>query len=496
MAGYIGSKASVISSKAVSKKTFAITTTTTSLTGVTYSVGRVNVFHNGIRLVDGTDYTASNGISITLTAAAKNGDQVVVLSHEDFTVANTYTTAQADATFLKPTSNLDATKLTGNIAAAQLTGALPAISGAALTGINTEPFKFVAVTGATPSLNVGTFNFFDSGSLTANTTVSFASVPTNANWKYTYKPSVFNGNSLTNIVRTGNTVAVAGSEPGGVFVSADGLYMYTTEFYNSNVNQYTMTTAYNVSTAGYTGTIVTGTQLSNPYGVFFKDDGLEMFVSGDGAAYSGNVAHYTLSTAWDVTSATITDQLNVSAYAPTGRGMHMSTDGTKLFICDYTDGDVNMYTLSTAWDVSTGTWTNAFDITARGSNPWGLTFSADGTKMFTSEYASANDSTIDEWTLSTAWDVTSATFTQYHDWNDVNYIRDISLTANGRHLYVEGQLNDVIYQFDMGTEYSITLPAAIVGKISGTAVEGQRVVYEFFTSDGGTTVNLIGEDIR
>ena len=396
---------------------------------------------------------------------------------------------------------------TGTISATgTVTGGSFSGSGSGLTGIPTSaitgfaaaipaPFAPLAVTGATPSLNVGTYNFFDSGVLTANTTVSFASVPTTAKWQYTYKPAVQNGNSLTSLVRTGNTVAVAGSEPGGVFVSADGLYMYTTEFYASNVNQYTMTTAYDVSTAGYTGTIVTGTQVANPYGVFFKDDGLEMFVSGDGAAYSGNVAHYTLSTAWDVTSATITDQLNVSAYAPTGRGMHMSTDGTKLFICDYNDGDVNMYTLSTAWDVSTGTWTNAFDITARGSNPWGLTFSADGTKMFTSEYASANDSSIDEWTLSTAWDVTSATFTQYHDWNDVNYIRDISLTANGRHLYAEGQLNDVIYQFDMGTDYSITLPAAIVGKISGTAVEGQRVTYEFFTLDGGTTVNLIGEEI-
>jgi len=126
MAGYIGSKASVISSKAGFKNTFAISTTTTLLEGVTYTVNRVNVFHNGVRLVDGTDYTATNGTSITLTSAAESGDQIVVTSQADFNVANTYTQAQADATFLKPASTLDATKLSGD---------LPAISGANLTGI-------------------------------------------------------------------------------------------------------------------------------------------------------------------------------------------------------------------------------------------------------------------------------------------------------------------------------------------------------------------------
>ena len=105
MAGYIGSKSSVISSGAAFKNTFAISTTTTSLTGVTYTVNRVNVFHNGVRLVDGTDYTATNGTSITLTSAAENGDQIVVTSQASFNIANTYTQAEANSTFLTPTGN-------------------------------------------------------------------------------------------------------------------------------------------------------------------------------------------------------------------------------------------------------------------------------------------------------------------------------------------------------------------------------------------------------
>ena len=88
MAGYIGSKASVVSSGAERKKTFAITGSTTSLTGLNYTVGKVHVFQNGVRLLDGTDYTATDGVSITLTVAAESGDNVVVISQASYQVAD------------------------------------------------------------------------------------------------------------------------------------------------------------------------------------------------------------------------------------------------------------------------------------------------------------------------------------------------------------------------------------------------------------------------
>ena len=88
MAGYIGTKASVVSSGSERKKTYSITTTTTSLTGLAYTPGQVHVFHNGVRLVDNTDYTATNGTSITLTTAAQAGDEIVVLSSSSFQVAD------------------------------------------------------------------------------------------------------------------------------------------------------------------------------------------------------------------------------------------------------------------------------------------------------------------------------------------------------------------------------------------------------------------------
>jgi hypothetical protein len=99
MAGYIGTKAAVVTPGAERKKVFSITTTTTSLTGLAYTPGFVHVFHNGVRLVDGTDYTATNGTSLTLTTAAQNGDEVVVISYATFQTSDTVT-ASAGGTFL------------------------------------------------------------------------------------------------------------------------------------------------------------------------------------------------------------------------------------------------------------------------------------------------------------------------------------------------------------------------------------------------------------
>jgi hypothetical protein len=89
MAGYIGSKVAVVSSGAERKKIFTATSGQTSFTGLSYTVNNVHVFQNGVRLVDGTDYTATNGNSITLTVGAATDDQVVVVSYNTFQTSDT-----------------------------------------------------------------------------------------------------------------------------------------------------------------------------------------------------------------------------------------------------------------------------------------------------------------------------------------------------------------------------------------------------------------------
>lgn len=65
-----------------------------------YTVGDIDVYLNGIKLVDGDDYNAINGTSIILTLAATAGDTLSVISHNQFNVANTYTKSESDTRYM------------------------------------------------------------------------------------------------------------------------------------------------------------------------------------------------------------------------------------------------------------------------------------------------------------------------------------------------------------------------------------------------------------
>jgi hypothetical protein len=72
----------------------------------TYDVGFVDVYLNGVKLVLGTDYTATNGTTVVLATGATVGDTVDIIGYGSFSVANTYTQAASDARFLRISNNL------------------------------------------------------------------------------------------------------------------------------------------------------------------------------------------------------------------------------------------------------------------------------------------------------------------------------------------------------------------------------------------------------
>jgi hypothetical protein len=72
----------------------------------TYDVGFVDVYLNGVKLIVGTDFTATNGTSIVLATGATVGDTVDIVAYGAFSVADTYTQSAADTRFLRVTNNL------------------------------------------------------------------------------------------------------------------------------------------------------------------------------------------------------------------------------------------------------------------------------------------------------------------------------------------------------------------------------------------------------
>ena len=110
---YLGRSAK-LSLKAQEKVSFLATAGQTSKTGLSYTPSFVEVYVNGVLLTDTTDFTATNGNSITFTVALLLNDEVTVISLKTFTVADHYTKSDAD-TLLALKSTIASPSFTGKV---------------------------------------------------------------------------------------------------------------------------------------------------------------------------------------------------------------------------------------------------------------------------------------------------------------------------------------------------------------------------------------------
>ena len=170
------------------------------------------------------------------------------------------------------------------------------------------------------------------------------------------------------------------TSPFGLFFRADGVKMYVIGSNIDAVFQYTLSTPWSVATASYESiSFSVAAQESNPHSVWFKPNGLSMYVIG---STGDNVVQYTLSTAWNVSSATYLQSFSIVAEEPTTRGMCFNMDGSRMFIVGTSDG-VKVYNLSTPWDISTASFVAVFSTSGQDSNVHGIYIKPDGTKMYT-----------------------------------------------------------------------------------------------------------------
>jgi hypothetical protein len=110
-----------------------------------------------------------------------------------------------------------------------------------------------------------------------------------------------------------------------------------------------------------------------------------MYIAG---ASTDDVYQYTLSTAWDLSTASYASK-NLAVSGFTGlSGCMFNDDGTVLFVTEYNTETIKQYNLSTAYDISTATDSgisnNLFPASEPYSNPFGVFFKPDGGAIFTS----------------------------------------------------------------------------------------------------------------
>ena len=289
--------------------------------------------------------------------------------------------------------------------------------------------------------------------------------------------------------------------PVSVTFKPDGTKMYIVGNVSDRVYQYTLATPWNVGTAAYDSVsfLVSG-QEATPYSVTFKPDGTKMYIVG---LTNDRVYQYTLATPWNVgTAAYDSVSFLVSGQDTTPFSVTFKPDGTKMYIVGLTNDRVYQYTLATPWNVGTAAYDSvSFLVSSQDTDPRGLAFKPDGTKMYI--VGNTNDR-VYQYTLATPWNVGTAAYDSVSFLVSGQDTTPFSVTfkPDGTKMYILGFANDSVYQYTLAsTTPTIIWPTNIEWENGVTAPaapdRGSDFVYYFHTSDGGTTYygKLIKKDL-
>ena len=258
------------------------------------------------------------------------------------------------------------------------------------------------------------------------------------------EPSGWTDPDLGNASYDSVSFSVAGEDlnPEGLFFKPDGTKMYVVGDSGNDVGEYDLSSAWDISTASFLQRLSVSGQETNPQGLFFKSDGLKLYVVGRS---SDNVNEYDLSTAWDTSTAAFLQSFSVAAQETAPSGVFFKPDGVKMYVVGPNVDNVNEYDLSTAWDTSTAAFLQSFSVNIQEVSPSDLSFNPDGTKMYV--VGSSGDD-VTEYDLSTAWDISSASYLQnFSVAVQDNVPKGLFFKSDGSKMYVVGSQNDTIYQY-------------------------------------------------
>jgi len=241
--------------------------------------------------------------------------------------------------------------------------------------------------------------------------------------------------------------------------------------------------------------------------VCFSNNGLHMYAVGYHADYSWNgIFHYTLSTAWDVTTASLNESLDLSALNICNpiTGVFIKPDGTKLYIVGNRTSSsgtyIQRYDLSTPYYL-TGYSAQIVKALFATTAQYGCWFNPAGTRLFTAD--NLNDA-IFQYNLSIAWDETSLSSTPSQSTDvsgSTNACRGVAFNNDGDYMAViDGQNHKVLFwnvptafnlsgeskdSYEMDISGLMTTPAGCYNKANGNtfwvcdAAASALTVYQF-----------------
>ena len=225
------------------------------------------------------------------------------------------------------------------------------------------------------------------------------------------------------------------SQPSGLAFNADGTKLYTIGYSSDKIYLWTLTTAFDLSTASSSGVNFNIAQTSIPMGLHWKPDGTKLFIIGQ---QQNHVWEYTASAAYDITTLSFVGSFNVGAKDTQMQDLSLSADGSKLFVIGGSSDSVHEYSLSTAFTISSASFVRSFSLSGQATNPTGIAFTSTGSGFIVScdstdyiyEYSSQSVTFV---TGYQPVHTTASTDTTY--WTDINSMTADQAAGDGNVYY-------------------------------------------------------------
>lgn len=216
---------------------------------------------------------------------------------------------------------------------------------------------------------------------------------------------------------------------------------------SGGVDEYHLTTPFDVTTATYDSTFSLGNIGELPHALSFNNSGDRMYIAVDDG-FSRNVREYTLSAAFDITTASYNNvSKNIAPELLSPSGMDWNPDGSEMTIAG--EGrEFYTYQLSTAFDLSTASYNGDSFFGNEGTNIGGFSFGADGEMMFTTT-RTADD--VFQYNLSTPYDITSASFSgeTFDISGEAIFSNDISFNDDMSSMFIVDLDTEVVYEYTL-----------------------------------------------
>ena len=378
------------------------------------------------------------------------------------------------------------------------------ITGELLVDSYNETFKKVTSSSNATTVNCENANVFEHV-LTENTTFTFSNPPASGTpvvtGQYNFSTASYDSVSLSTGFGTLSELNF----------NNDGTKLYVVSESTDAIYQYSLSTAYDLSTASYDSVSFSLTsQDLTPNGLVFNGDGTKLYITGN---TNDSVFQYSLSTAYDLSTISYDSvSLSVTSQDTSPQGIEFNNNGTKLYVVGASSDSVHQYSLSTAYDLSTASYDSvSFSFSSQDGAPRSIRWNNNGTKLYVS---GDTNNTVFQYSLSTAYDISTLSYdsVSFSVASQSTNPYGLVLNGDGTKFYIAEAGNGTVYQYSLGTSvlndstayamslkvvqdsgasgYTVTWPtsvdwpAATAPTLTATASAVDQFV--FYTYDGGT----------